>query len=733
MSSIFDDNLYESMMIPQKDASLPQFLSAMDFKGPVHPITKRLFFDVAQATDGGKKSLTVSKNDTFWFLVDRFDQNKGKIAVNLLLTGAACAITLGGGPAIGLAGKVISWAAMQVFVALRVKYMRYKIDNWRKVDGNTSTKVIKLVDEAGNIKKDKNNKEIDVTVRNTSYDEILDRVRYVIENSDFTNAHDAFSAMFRDFEKVANKFFTLPRIDNSTIDANGQSQMNPKAMFKAGSIQNCHDAINLWELVCRFASRRAKIHAIMVLLSEFFEYVEMALSEYTWNSQEMAIKAWATFCNNGNKDPAQVITEMKLLSYNVKTGGWFRDLFSLGLNVKTFYGALPAHIKLIKSEDPKAPRPQLFQDPFYGEKVLLELLRREESSKFKKIAGELFDSAVKAKAAKPIGALPPDAVKRMMDGYNNLPKEKTRFLKIAAEQGLAIAFQALDGVVTSYSPVSLLGLAQGKKPSLDDVVGGALDVATGIGAGMVDVAIKGEKILSWDTFFGQFMSGTEFAAFGIDIVGNIVADIAFNWWDKRKLELNQQTAAKRLGTMKKFAKEEIGDYVDLIQSWGESYQKATGGGGLPAVVECFRHEAAMDSNMARNFMAELMIMTNKIEAVMQSVSTQAAVEINNYINSHASSSGNAVNGSFQRKLCQGHCYNSAQHAYKSVISAAAKKVREQVKAGEEQQKILASLGRCESDLMAKTNMAEEPCTPVTGPTTLFKEARQMVAALGIKL
>lgn len=723
MSDIFDDGLYEldtSLRPPAGD--LPPFLKEADFRGMVNPISKQLFFDVASATKDGTKKLTVNQSDTFYHVVDYLDRNKGKIVVNILVSGACCAITLGAGPAIGLAGKVVSWAVIQAFVALRVKYNRYKIQQFKNAGGKstkTENFVSNVTDASGK------NKEFEVIVNDERYGaEILDRVRYVIQNSDFTNVHDAFSDMFRDFEKF-RKYFTFPKITNADgLDENGQSNMVISAQFIPGSIKTCGDAIELWELVCRFAARKNKIRAIAELLDEFVMYVEMELSKFTAESIKMARDAWTAFTVEGKRDPALVVQAMKDYSYRVKTGGWFRDLFSIGVNVKTFYGAIPM---IVKNEE---------FGRSYGDRIFLELLRREEVSKFKEIAGQYFDKAVG------IGKLQTDKLQQIMKHPKYRSQFKDKWMKTAASKGIEVGFAMLDAVFTGYSPISLEALKNMEMPNLDDFMKGVTDLATAWGATAIDTCvIKGEAFFTTDTFFGQFMSGTEFASFGVDIVVNTLADIAFDWWDRKKLANNAQTAAKRLGTMKKFAKDQIEDYVDLIESWSESYNKAMTSGGfemLPPVIECFRHEAAMDANMARHFFGELTIMFNKMDMLMDSVYRQSAVEINSYINGHAARAPGATTGALNTTICKGYCYNCAENGMKRIIAAAAGSVNAASKLkAEDRLKLLNSLRDWETKLETEGKLNSVPCTPVYGSTkpttTPLSVAKSIVKELGIKL
>ncbi|MFO0575178.1 MAG: hypothetical protein U1A78_14405 [Polyangia bacterium] len=720
MGNIFDSSLYElDTSTAPAAGDLPSFLKPSDFSRSIHPISKQLYYDVARASEGGKKSIVVSQNDTFWHVVDRLDQNKGKLLVTVAVAAAGCAITLGVGPAIGLAGKAISWAAMQIFLALRVRSKRKNIQKFRD-GGGTSTKTVQQTIRNSQTGVDQT---FDVTVNNETYGEqILDDVRYVIQNSDFTNIHDSFSDLFRDFEKF-RKYFSFPKISNET--GAGENQYTIKAQFNPGSIRSCQDAIELWELVCRFAERKNKIRAIAMLLDEFFMYVEMALSEYTADSIRMGREAWDAFTNQGKRDPMQVVRDMVDYSGRMKTGAWYKDLFSIGLNVKTFYGAIPMRIK----ETAYGKR--------FGDRVFLELLRREDAAAFRNYAGKFYDRALARPSVK-LGA-------KIRGSKYELPL-KEKWLKSAAAKGLDAAFAMLDAAFTGYSPVSLGNIVNWEKPALDDVVGTGLDIAIGNLATFFEKAvIDGDKmadiVTNPETFFAQFMTGADGAAFGVDLVVNALADIAFNWWDKRKLELNAQSAAKRLGTIKKFAKDDIEGYVDLIEGWGASFRKANTSGGyeaLPAMVECFRHEAAMDGNMARHFFGELTLMFNKMDMLMDSVYKQAAVEINNYIHEHTSAPGSACSGAFRTTICKGACYNSAENGIKRIIATAASSVNMATKLdAKAKTETLRKLQEWESALRTSVTFDEIPCSPLPGPTkptnTPLSLARSVVKQMGIKL
>ena len=714
MGNIFESPLFEfdtSRAAPAGD--LPPFISEAEFGARVHPLSKQLFFDVASASDGGKKKIVVSDHDMFWHLLDRLDQNKGKLAVTVATTVATGLITMGVGPVIGLGGKIISWAAIQAFVALRVYSKRKKIKSFKE-QGGTSTK--KIQETIRNYQTGKE-QTFDVVVKNESYGEqILDDVRYVIQNSDFTNIHDSFADMFRDFEKF-RKYFSFPKITNET--GSDADQYVISAQFNPGSITSCKDAVELWELVCRFAERKNKIRAIAVMLDEFFMYVEMALSEYSATSIPTAREAWAAFPRSGKKSPRQVVDEMKAYSDRVKTGAWFRDLFGIGINLKSFYGAIPLRVK----EEDFGGR--------YGDRVFMELLRRENPAEFKRYAAELFVSILQKNSSKPRVA--------KVKGSKNEILLKEKWVKSVASQGLEAGFAMLDAVFTGYVPVSLGNIANLEMPKLDEVVGAGLDIATGTlatffekavvdGDALVDIAVNPE------TFFSQFMSGTDGAAFGVDIVVNALADMAFNWWDRRKLEQNRQTAAKRLGTMKKFAKEEIEGYVDLIDGWGTSFKKASSSGGmeqLPAVVECLRHESAMDSNMARQFFGELVLMFNKMDMLVDSVYKQSAVQINHYLHAHTHAVGDAMSGSFQTTFCKGICYNSASNGMKRLVMLAAKGVPMQ------DQKLRTDLQAFAGKLHGNQEFQSIPCSPVPAPgggtANLVNKLRAAFKAQGLKL
>jgi hypothetical protein len=267
------------------------------------------------------------------------------------------------------------------------------------------------------------------------------------------------------------------------------------------------------------------------------------------------------------------------------------------------------------------------------------------------------------------------------------------------------------------------------------------NLATFFEKAVIDGDKMADIIANPETFFAQFMTGADGAAFGVDIVVNALADIAFNWWDKRKLERNEQTAAKRLGTMKKFAKEDIESYVDLIEGWGTSFRKASTSGGyeqLPAMVECFRHEAAMDSNMARHFFGELTLMFNKMDMLMDSVYKQAAVEINNYVHEHTSAAGSASSGGFRTTICKGACYNSAENGIKRIIATAASSLNMAPKIDATvKMETLRKLQEWESALQTHVAFDEIPCSPIPGPSkptnTPIGLARSVVKQMGIKL
>jgi len=402
-------------------------------------------------------------------------------------------------------------------------------------------------------------------VWNPAYEErMLDNVRYILKHQGLTDLFNAFANLHDDYD-------TLKRDGWIWIDERREGEISLRIATGPGDIRlqrrisNCSEAIRLVENIYRIRYRYGQVADTGALLEEFCTFVTLMISRYDAHARQILRELWRMAL--GEENLAQI-----------RGARSARDLLGLAREVLERLN----RIVNAKGLQKHFGRRLFGRGKDYRGWICSILFGEDEDNIAYNTPGLTRDF---------VRAMQYQAALTDPSNARKIARKIVETLGEGFKQSIEEYAAASPKIKYSGDKMLVNSLAKGNTAELAEfVLTKGLDVALGfLEEYAKEGIIESSKGVALESAFGQFYKADAGIQAAVEAVLGTAAEMANQAWNEWKLKTRQtygfgggarggfgkrrQTFSERIGTLRTAAREEIDDYVDIIQDWADVYRR----------------------------------------------------------------------------------------------------------------------------------------------------------------